>query len=214
MVNENVMKFSLIIKRIFDLSVCLIALPFFLPLFAIVAIIIKAESPGSVFYLGIRTGLGGKPFNIVKFRTMVVGAEKIGGGTTALNDPRIFRFGGFLRKYKLDELPQIFNVIKGEMSLVGPRPELLQYTAQYQGEEKIILTVLPGITDYSSTVFSSLDELVGSENADEVFENKILPIKNQLRIKYVKEQSLGTDFLIILQTFKKIFLKILNCRES
>jgi lipopolysaccharide/colanic/teichoic acid biosynthesis glycosyltransferase len=196
------------LKKTFDIVACLIALPFLLPFFAIIGIMIKVYYPGPVFYRGWRTGLCGRPFRIFKFRTMVLDAEKTGGGTTALNDSRIFRFGAFLRKYKLDELPQIFNVIKGDMSLVGPRPELLQYTAQYQGEEKIILTVLPGITDYSSTVFSSLDELVGSENADEVFENNVLPIKNQLRIKYVKEQSLGTDFLIILQTFKKIFLKI------
>lgn len=203
------MKCSLVVKRIFDLSVCLIALPFFLPLFAIIAIIIKAESPGPVFYLGLRTGLGGKPFKIVKFRTMVVGAEKIGGGTTALNDSRIFRFGAFLRKYKLDELPQIFNVIKGDMSLVGPRPELAQYTGLYKGEELIILSVRPGITDYSSMKFSALDEIVGAGDADRVFEETVLARKNELRIRYVKERTFFGDIKLILQTLCLIFRKAL-----
>ena len=130
------------------------------------------------------------------------------GGTTALNDFRIFRFGRLLRKYKLDELPQIFNVIKGDMSLVGPRPELPQYTDQYKGDELLILNVRPGITDYSSIQFSSLQEDVGAEDADRVFEERILPKKNALRIRYVKERTFLGDVGLILRTFGCIIKKV------
>ncbi len=197
------------LKRLFDIATCLFALPFFLPFFAIIAIAIKLGSPGSVFYRGWRTGLGGRPFRIFKFRTMVVNAEKIGGGTTALKDPRITRFGKFLRRYKLDELPQVFNVIKGDMSIVGPRPELAQYTGLYKGEELIILSVRPGITDYSSMKFSALDEIVGAGDADRVFEKTVLANKNKLRIRYVKERTFSGDIQLILQTLGLIFRKAL-----
>ena len=202
------MKCSLDLKRLFDIIACFIALPFLLPFFAVIAIIIKLNSPGPAFYRGWRTGLGGKPFRIFKFRTMVVNSEELGGGTTALNDPRIFRFGSFLRKYKLDEFAQIFNVLKGEMSLVGPRPELPQYTNQYKGEELLILQVRPGITDYSSIEFSSLDKIVGSENADRVFEERILTRKNQLRIKYVKERTFFRDIGLILRSIGCVLRKV------
>ena len=139
---------------------------------------------------------------------MVVNAESIGGGTTALNDPRITKIGSIIRKYKIDELPQLFNIIKGEMSIVGPRPELYEYTRRYQGEEKLILTVLPGLSDFSSITYSSLAEHVGSDNADRIFEEKILPHKNRLRIKYVKEQSLRNDLIIICKTIQLILSKI------
>ena len=203
------MKCSLDPKRIFDINACLFALPILLPLFAVMAISIKVNSPGPVFYRGSRIGLGGKPFGIFKFRTMVVDAEKIGGGTTALKDPRITSIGNFLRKYKLDELPQIFNVIKGDMSLVGPRPELQQYTNQYKGEEMLILSVRPGITDYSSMKFSALDEVVGAGDADRVFEETVLARKNELRIRYVKEHTFFGDIKLILQTLCLIFRKAL-----
>jgi len=196
-------------KRIFDVIVCLIWLPFFTPFFIIIAISIKVDSPGPVFYRGWRTGLGGRPFRIFKFRTMVVDAEKIGGGTTALKDSRITRLGKFLRKYKLDELPQVLNVIKGDMSIVGPRPELAQYTGLYKGEELVILSVRPGITDYSSMKFSALDEVVGAGDADRVFEETVLARKNGLRIRYVRERTFSGDIKIILQTLCLIFRKAL-----
>jgi lipopolysaccharide/colanic/teichoic acid biosynthesis glycosyltransferase len=201
------MQYSLDFKRMFDLSACLIALPFLLPFFAITAIGIKLDSTGPVFYRGWRIGLGGKPFRICKFRTMVVDAEKIGGGTTALKDPRITRIGSFLRRYKFDELPQVLNVIKGDMSIVGPRPELLQYTRQYSDEERRILDVRPGLTDFSSIQFSSLDEMVGSKNADAVFEEKILDKKNKLRLKYVNERSFKVDLKLIVFTLWVIVKK-------
>ncbi|MBU4350686.1 sugar transferase [bacterium] len=198
------------LKRLFDIIVCFISLPFLLPFFIIFAIIIKLSSPGPVFYRGLRTGLHGRTFRIFKFRTMVINAEKIGGGTTALNDFRIFKFGKFLRRYKLDELPQIINVIKGDMSIVGPRPELPQYTNQFKGEEILILSVRPGMTDYSSVKYFSLQEIVGSKNADQVFEENILKEKNKLRIKYVKEQNFFQDIKLIFQSFICIFRRIFN----
>ena len=188
-------------KRAMDLAISLAALPALLPLFALIAVGVKLSSPGPVFYLGLRTGRGGRPFRIVKFRTMSVDAERTGGGTTALDDPRVFRFGRILRKYKLDELPQVFNVLAGQMSLVGPRPELPVYTDLYQGDELAILAVRPGITDYSSIEFSSLDEIVGAENADRVFEEQVLARKNRLRVKYALERSLGGDVALIFRTF-------------
>lgn len=197
------------LKRLFDITACLIALPFLFPFFAITAIAIKLDSPGPVFYRGWRTGLGGKPFRIFKFRTMVVDAEKIGGGTTALKDPRITRRGEFLRRHKLDELPQVLNVIKGDMSMVGPRPELAQYTGLYKGEELMILSVRPGITDYSSIEFSSLDEVVGAGDADRVFEETVLARKNELRIRYVQEHTFSGDLKLIMQTLCLIFGKAL-----
>src|SRR5262245_12608856 len=125
------------LKRFIDLAGCSIALALLLPLFAVIALAIKIDSQGPVFYLGRRTGLHGIPFRIIKFRTMVEGAESLGGGTTALNDQRVTRLGRWLRRLKLDELPQVFNVLKNDMSLVGPRPELPRYTALYNEEEAI-----------------------------------------------------------------------------
>jgi lipopolysaccharide/colanic/teichoic acid biosynthesis glycosyltransferase len=198
------------LKRIFDIIICLISLPFLLPFFIIFAIIIKLSSPGPVFYRGLRTGLHGRTFRIFKFRTMVINAEKLGGGTTALNDFRIFKFGKFLRRYKLDEIPQIINVIKGDMSIVGPRPELPQYTNQFKGEELLILSVRPGMTDYSSVKYFSLQEIVGSKNADQIFEENILHQKNILRLKYVKEQNFFQDIRLIFLSFACIFRRIFN----
>jgi lipopolysaccharide/colanic/teichoic acid biosynthesis glycosyltransferase len=188
--------------------VCLAVLPIVLPVALVVALGVLISSPGPVFYLGTRSGLNGRPFRIFKFRTMVVDAERKGGGTTALNDRRIFPFGRLLRRYKLDELPQLINVLRGEMSLVGPRPELPIYTDQYSDEEREILSVRPGITDLSSLRFSSLDEIVGSDDADRVFEQRVLPEKNRLRLQYVRTQSFTRDMWIIVMTGWCIVRKI------
>lgn len=198
------------LKRIFDIVFCLIISPFILPIYLIIAVSIKIASPGPIHYLGLRSGKSETTFRIFKFRTMVVNAERIGGGTTALNDFRIYPFGTFLRKFKLDEIPQIFNVIRGEMSIVGPRPELPQYTRLYNEEEKKILAVRPGITDYSSIKFSSLDQIVGSANADDEFERRVLPEKNKLRLKYVNEHTLLIDLYIIVGTITCIIRKALK----
>ena len=194
-------------KRALDVLVCLAALPVMLPLFAIIALGVKTSSPGPVFYRGRRTGLGDRVFRIFKFRTMSVDAEKTGGGVTALNDFRVFPFGNLLRRYKLDELPQIFNVLAGDMSLVGPRPELPRYTDQFQGDELLILSVRPGITDYSSIRFSSLDEIVGSKDVDRVFEEEVLAEKNRLRVKYVKERTFFGDIALIFRTLACVLKK-------
>ena len=127
-----------------------------------------------------------------------------GSTATAHNDPRITRVGRFIRKYKIDELPQLINVLKGEMSIVGPRPEVEEHTSVYTDEEKFILTVLPGITDFSSIRFINLNELLGSEDANKVFKEKYREEKNKLRIKYVKERSFGVDMKIIFMTLARI----------
>lgn len=202
------------LKRIIDLVLSSLGILSLAPLLIIITSLIKFSSPGSIFYLGVRSGQNGVPFKIFKFRTMVVNAEHIGGGTTALNDPRITKIGKYLREYKLDELPQLFNVLRGEMSLVGPRPELLHYTQQYTECERVILSVRPGITDLSSIEFVSLDKLVGSNNADAVYEKKVLKRKNELRIKYVENQSFWLDMKIIFMTIQRIMLKIFKSIEG
>ncbi len=194
------------LKRMFDLTVSGVALALLAPLFSVVALWIKRDSPGPVFYRGVRTSRGGGTFRMFKFRTMVTAQSQI-EGTTALNDPRVTRAGEFLRKYKIDELPQLINVFLGQMSLVGPRPELPRYTQLFQGDEKLILTVRPGITDYSSIRFSSLQDVVGAHDVDRVFEERVLPIKNQLRVKYVRERSFWVDLKILFQTAQALFGK-------
>ena len=195
------------LKRFFDIITCLIVLPFLLPFFIVVTIIIKVNSPGPVFYRGLRTGLGGKLFRIFKFRTMVVDAEKIGGPSTALNDSRLTKIGKFLRKYKIDELPQLINILTGEMSFVGPRPQVEKYTKLYNDEEQIILRVRPGLTDYASIKFINLDQILGDESVDERYLKEIEPEKNKLRMKYAKEHSFWIDIKIILMTLMQM-LKI------
>ena len=196
-----------IMKRSIDLLLSVLSLIILFPILLVIGIIIKIDSKGPIFYLAKRTGLLGEEFLIIKFRTMVVDADKIGGGTTALNDSRITGIGKFLRKYKIDEIPQLINVFKGEMSLVGPRPELPYYTKQYDNVEKLALTVRPGITDYSSIEHRSLDELVGADDADRVYEEKIFKKKNLLRVKYVREQNFLVDLKIILNTIFVILKK-------
>ena len=195
------------LKRSFDMLGSLAGLIIFSPLFAVIALLIKLDSSGPVFYRGIRTGLYGKPFGIFKFRTMVVNAEQLGGPSTALNDPRITKIGRLLRKYKLDELPQLINILINDMSFVGPRPQVEKYTKLYNEEEKIILSVKPGMTDYASISFIHLDTLLGDENVNEKYLQEIEPRKNQMRIKYVKEQSFLCDMKILVMTFSKM-LKI------
>ncbi|MEI7752362.1 MAG: sugar transferase, partial [Candidatus Omnitrophota bacterium] len=143
-----------------------------------------------------------------KFRTMVQDADKKGATATARNDPRITRIGGVLRPYKIDELPQFINVLKGEMSIVGPRPEVEEHTKCYVSEEKCILDVLPGITDFSSIRFVNLGELLGDEDANQVFIEKYRDEKNRLRVKYVRERSFSTDLKIIGLTFISLMRKV------
>ena len=200
---------ALTLKQIFDGVFSFIALLALWPFFVILAVAVKLSSPGPIFYRGIRSGLNGRPFRIFKFRTMVENAESLGGPTTGTNDHRATRIGARLRRTKLDELPQLLNVLVGDMSLVGPRPEVLEYTAQYKEEGEYILCMRPGITDYASIEFADLDDLVGSTDPDGYFREHILPRKNALRVKYVKEWSLGSDFRILWDTFCRVTKKII-----
>lgn len=198
------------VKRILDLILALIFAVVLAPIYLILALAVVIDTGFPVFYRAERGGYRNKPFRIFKFRSMVKNADQIGGGTTALNDSRITKVGNVLRKTKLDEIPQLFNIIKGDMSFIGPRPELLRYTAQYEGEELLIHRVRPGITDYSSIEFINLDEIVGGENADEMYEKYVLKRKNELRVKYAKTVSFVTDFKLLFITVWDVLKKI--CR--
>lgn len=198
------------IKRWIGAFLAIILLLMMSPIYFILMLTIAIEDGFPVFYKPLRGGYKNKPFRIFKFRTMVKNADKIGGGTTALNDPRITKVGNFLRKTKMDEIPQLFNIIEGTMSFIGPRPELLRYTDQYDGEEKLILEVRPGITDFSSIEFINLDEIVGAGNADEMYEKYVLKKKNQLRIKYAKEVSFATDVKLFTLTVWRVIKKALS----
>ena len=192
-------------KRIFDILFSIVGLIFVSPLLLTICILIKHEDGGPVFYRGLRVGKKGTLFKIYKFRSMVVNAEKIGGSSTADDDPRITKIGKFVRKYKLDELPQFINVLKGEMSFVGPRPEVQHYVNMFTKEEKSILMVSPGITDWASLWNS--DEgaiLAGSPDPERTYMEEIRPEKIRLQLKYVKERSFFTDISIILQTIGKV----------
>jgi lipopolysaccharide/colanic/teichoic acid biosynthesis glycosyltransferase len=197
-------KIILAMKRLFDLVAASLGLLVLSPFFLIIAAAIKLSSPGPVFYRGVRIGQHGKPFRIFKFRTMRPDAELVGSTSTGHNDPRITSIGRWLRPAKLDELPQLINVIKGEMSIVGPRPEVEEHTSEYSEEEKIILSVLPGITDYASIHFYNLNELVGSEDPRRTFVEKYRAEKNRLRVFYVQNKSFSTDMFLIYKTFVRM----------
>ena len=188
-------------KRLFDIVSSSSGLITVSPFLLIISALIKAEDGGPVFYRGVRVGKDGKPFRIYKFRTMVVDAEQRGGPSTADDDPRITKIGKILRKYKLDELPQLINVLKGEMSIVGPRPEVEQYVDLYTDEEKAILSLKPGITDWAS--IWNPDEgalLAGNPDPEKAYLEKIRPEKIRLQLEYVKQHSLLTDLEIISKT--------------
>ena len=202
--------YNRVFKRVFDLVFALLFLGVLLPFYLIIGIAVALEDGFPVFYRPQRGGYRGKPFRIFKFRSMVKNADKIGGGTTALNDPRITKVGNLLRKTKLDEIPQLFNIIAGTMSFIGPRPELLQYTNQYAGEEKLIEQVRPGITDFSSIEFINLDEIVGAGNADEMYEKYVLKRKNELRVRYAREVSVKTDLMLFFKTVFHVLKKALK----
>jgi lipopolysaccharide/colanic/teichoic acid biosynthesis glycosyltransferase len=194
----------LVAKRVLDIFLSLFGLLFLSPVMFLIAIAIKFESTGPLFYRGERTGKNGVIFKIFKFRSMVLDAEKKGGFSTALNDHRLTRIGRFLRRYKLDEFPQLFNVLIGEMAIVGPRPQVSFYTDLYTTEELIILSVRPGVTDLASLYFYDMDSVLGSENVDKKYLSEIEPIKNRLRLRYVREISFYLDFRILIETIFKI----------
>jgi lipopolysaccharide/colanic/teichoic acid biosynthesis glycosyltransferase len=193
------------LKRLFDLVVSMIGLVVLAPFLLIIAVALKIDSAGVVFFRQIRVGQFGKSFRIFKFRTMVSQAEKLGPQVSSGDDPRITRVGCFLRKYKLDELPQLINVVKGEMSFVGPRPEVPRYVEAYKNDYREILTVKPGITDFASLEFKDENELLkNADDPEKKYLEEILPVKIGYYRKYLKEQSLKTDLTLIIKTLWSI----------
>jgi lipopolysaccharide/colanic/teichoic acid biosynthesis glycosyltransferase len=183
----------------FDFTAASLATIVVAPVLVIIALLVRIDSPGPILYRGERTGIHGRRFQILKFRTMVPEAER-SGTTTAQHDARITRVGAVLRKYKLDELPQLFNILRGEMSFVGPRPEVDEHTSAYTSEEREILGVLPGITDLSSIHLFRLNELLGSADPHRVFLEQYRSVKNSLRLEYARTHSAWLDFCILVAT--------------
>ena len=191
--------------RLLDIMLSLLGLLFLLPIMVILAVWIKFDSQGSIFFRQIRVGKDGRDFRIYKFRTMIVNAEKMGIITIGERDPRITNSGYFLRKYKLDELPQLINVLKGEMSFVGPRPEVRKYVEMYNQEQLKILTVKPGITDYASIEYINEDEILGkSLNPEKTYIEEIMPQKIKYNMKYINNKTVIEYFKIIFLTIIKI----------
>ena len=191
--------------RLLDIVLSLLGLLFLLPIFLILAVWIKFDSQGSIFFRQIRVGKDGRDFRIYKFRTMIVNAEKMGIITIGERDPRITNSGYFLRKYKLDELPQLINVLKGEMSFVGPRPEVRKYVEMYNQEQLKILTVKPGITDYASIEYINEDEILGkSSDPEKTYIEEIMPQKIKYNMKYINNKTMIEYFKIIFLTIIKI----------
>ena len=197
-------KFNQIIKRIFDFLVSLMGIIILSPIFIIVSIAIKMDSKGNVLFLQRRVGRYEKEFNIYKFRTMVTDAEKLGKQITVGNDSRITRVGAFLRKTKIDELPQLFNVLKGDMSLVGPRPEVPKYVNLYTEEQKKVLNVRPGITDMASLRYRDENDILGKvDNPEEYYINVIMKDKLSLNLQYIEKSNIFFDIYLIVKTIIK-----------
>jgi lipopolysaccharide/colanic/teichoic acid biosynthesis glycosyltransferase len=193
-------------KRTFDFVAALLALVLLSPLFLLVALLIKLDSPGPALFRQERMGKGFRPFRINKFRTMVRDAPRRGGSITFGADPRITRLGRVLRKAKIDELPQLINVLRGEMSFVGPRPEVRRYVELFRTDYEEILQVVPGITDLASVQYRNEAELLGRfENPEAAYVEHILPAKIKLAQHYVRRSSLFFDIMLILKTFLRLF---------
>lgn len=192
------------LKRLFDVISSLAVLLLLFPVFAVVSVLIVLDSKGGVFYKQTRVGKNHKPFNLFKFRTMRPNSDKV-QITVGHRDPRVTRVGYFLRKYKLDEIPQLINIIKGEMSVVGPRPEVPKYVNQYTDEQKRVLNVKPGLTDYASLQFVDESEILAqSEDPEKAYTQEILPQKLKLALKYIDERNFWVDIKLIFQTLGRI----------
>ena len=192
-------------KRLFDIVFSLLGLIILAPILLIISILIKANSEGDILYKQKRIGKAGEPFYVNKFRTMVKDADKKGKQITVGNDSRITRVGRVLRKLKLDELPQLINVLKGEMSFVGPRPEVSKYVKLYTKSQREILNIKPGITDYASIYFSNESELLDqADDSEEFYVNKVMPYKIMLNKRYIENKSLVEDVKVICMTLLKI----------
>jgi len=202
-------------NRALDFVISMFGLIVLAPGLVALALTIKIDSRGPIFYRGVRIGRYGNPFRMFKFRTMVEDAEKLGGASTPEDDPRVTRVGRFLRKYKLDELPQVLNVVTGEMSLVGPRPQVPWAVELYTQEERTILNARPGITDYASVRFRDEGEILrGSANPDKDYLEKIHPEKMRLSLEYVRKQSLWLDCQILWKTLEAVVLRPARAESS
>ena len=191
--------------RFFDIIFSIIGLVILSPIFIVLYLLIRIESKGAGFYSQERIGKNGKPFKLYKFRSMRIGSDKKGLITIGEKDNRITKTGFILRKYKLDELPQLWNVFIGDMSLVGPRPEVKKYTDLYTEEQKQVLQVRPGITDWASIKYVDENKILGeSEDPDEAYVNLIMPNKIKLNMVNIQHRTLGEYFKIIFTTFKEI----------
>ena len=187
--------------RFFDILFSLLGIIVLFPVFLLLYITIRLESKGGGFYKQLRVGRNGGDFYVYKFRSMRIGSDKQGLITVGGRDPRITRVGYFIRKYKLDELPQLFNVLKGDMSLVGPRPEVRKYVDLYTEEQRRVLSVRPGITDYASIEYVDENTILGqTEDADRAYVEQILPDKIQYNMKYINHRSVKEYFKIIFLT--------------
>lgn len=193
------------LKRLFDILASLTGILILLPFFLIICILMVVSSGFPIFYLQTRVGLNGRDFKLFKFRTMHKDSDKKGLLTVGGRDPRVTAVGYYLRKYKLDELPQLFNVLFGTMSLVGPRPEVRKYVDLYTQEQQQVLSVKPGITDFASLEYIHENELLAkSANPEQTYIGEIMPAKLALNMRYIREQGLGTDLKIIFSTIAKI----------
>ena len=191
--------------RFFDIIFSALGLIVLLPVFAAICLKIKIGSKGGSFFIQERIGKDGKPFGLYKFRTMRIGADSEGLLTVGEHDARITRVGYFLRKTKMDELPQLWNVLKGDMSLVGPRPEVRKYVELYTDEQRKVLRVRPGITDYASIEYANENELLSkAEDPDRTYIEEVMPDKIKLNMRYLEHYTVSEYFKIIFLTFKSL----------
>lgn len=196
----------LLMKRLFDIVSSLLVLMLFSPLFLLISLLILFSSPGGIFYLQKRVGRNGKEFSLLKFRTMYSGSDKKGLLTVGMRDSRITPVGYVLRKYKLDELPQLINIIKGDMSVVGPRPEVKKYVDLYNDEQRKVLQVRPGLTDLASLQYIDENKVLAQyEDPEKAYIEIVMPHKLSLNLEYIRKQSLLFDLQIILKTIVKLF---------
>ncbi len=194
------------IKRTFDIVASLIVILLCTPFFIIICLLVYTTSKGGIFYRQIRVGRFGKDFLLLKFRTMYVGADRRGLLTIGMQDSRITPVGYYLRKYKLDELPQLLNIIKGDMSVVGPRPEVRKFVDLYTAEELKVLQVRPGLTDLASLVYIDENKVLAQyDDAEKAYIEIVMPHKLQLNLEYIKKQSFLYDLKIIFKTISRLF---------
>lgn len=193
------------LKRTFDLLASALGLIILSPIFALIALLIRLTSPGPVFYRARRVGQGGREFTLYKFRSMVADADRRGPGITAAGDPRVTSIGRVLRRTKLDELPQLWNVLRGDMSLVGPRPEDPRYVALYTPEQRRVLDVRPGITSLASIEYRNEEAVLHGPDWEQRYIHEVMPAKLAIDLRYVQRATLFTDLLIILRTLLALF---------